>query len=112
MSAAPADHDAGNGCTAFKTWLPGALVGLQLVLEFTGAVIGVAKVIQGGAQAEDGGFKDAGNGCRQAKFLLWGEGARGSEGVDAGLEQGFVRVYVSDPGQDMLVQENGLDGAL
>lgn len=105
----PAQNTALNRRAAADTGFAGAPVDLGAVSAFFAEGVAVARVGQRGAAALHGAAQHGFHGAMQATRFVVGQRRAESFGMDARLKQGFVRVDVSDAGDDALVEQRGFD---
>src|SRR4051794_13260424 len=81
----------------------------EAVLEGPTGTVGVAKVVDGGPPGVDARLKGLDQSRPQRLELSTPEGAGLTERMDAGPEQGLVRVDVPPPRDPLLGEQEGLD---
>ena len=106
-----AEDDAADGGFAAGAGFGLAVVDAVDFLEVAWVSVGVAVVAEGAAAVVDGAVQDFFDRPRKAADLLTAEAVGGSSRVDAGIEQGFIRVDVADAGEEFLIEQRGFDGA-
>ncbi len=105
MGAALTDLDALDGSATYRTGLPGALVSAEMILKIAATV----NPINTGAIATDAFFKNCPDGRKQFCTLLSSEIACDSQRMQLGQVQGFVSIYIAQPGQEGLVEQQGFE---
>ena len=107
-SADPDPADRGGAPDAF---LPFPAVNPVDLLEIPGLAVGIRVVADGRAFPGDGLPEDRPHGLPQRPGSVLPQRRPGAQGMDSRPEKHFVGVDVADPGDRLLVEEQGLHGA-
>lgn len=91
-----------------SAWAAGLLVDLEIVLKTTASIYPVDT----GSVGFNPFGEDGADSVKQSCSILQVEGAAGLEGVDARLEQGFIRIDVSTSCQEVLIQQERFYGSI
>ena len=104
MRASSGDYDADDGGLAAWARLAGSVVDAVEGLEISGLAVGVAVVAKRGAAMGDGFVEGFLYGSGEGGDLRRGQPAGDRGGVDSGLVEGFVHIYIAESGQEGLIQ--------
>jgi len=110
VGAAASDSDALDGCFAGEAGLAGALVDAVLELEKAAHAFGIDVVRDRRPAKADGVLEDFAEGEPQALEFDPGEASRAAAGANGGAKEALVGVDVAYTGQQLLVEQTGLDG--
>lgn len=108
MCAALPDENALHRCAAGITCFSGALVHLEIILETAAAI----DPVNTGAVAADAFFQHLTHCLPQALAFRLAETVRAAQRMKFRQVQGFIGVDVTHSGQEMLVEQQGLQLAL
>lgn len=115
VRAALAHDEAGDGVVAARAGFPGAAKDAQSILVASAAASHAVEVgraaPEGGALGSDAAAQDGADGGVQGAEFSRFEGVAAAAWMQARRPQGFVDVDVSESGDDVLIQQEGLQHA-
>ena len=111
MTGSPGDDDALDGALTRGARLAFPRIDPMKVLEFAGVAVGIHVVAEGTAAAADGAAEDLFHAAREPADAIERQVAAAGERVNARREERFVDVNVAEAGDEVLVEQCGLDRA-
>lgn len=109
MGATAGNRNAANGSSAARAWKAGSLVDAVLHLKKAGFAGGIHVIGDRGAAKPDCVPKNLPKRDPQPLEFNSRKAAGHAAGADSGTKEAFVGVNISDPRQEGLVEESGLD---